>query len=70
MRGGAAGKAPRRGELQSVHGSDGAADLSPTLPVEAASAIPASINRAARGFKTRDENRAVEQLRAKVFADR
>jgi hypothetical protein len=57
------------GKLQLVHGSDGAADL-PDLPVEAASAIPASINRAARGFKTRDENRAVEQLRANVFADR
>jgi hypothetical protein len=38
--------------------------------VEAASAIPTSINRAARGFKTRDENRSVEQLRANVFADR
>src|SRR5215217_9264393 len=57
----------RRVEL--LHEDDAMASLTGYLPAELASAGYQRINDIARGLKTRDETRSLDQLRADVFAD-
>ncbi|MEC3982244.1 HNH endonuclease [Amycolatopsis sp. H20-H5] len=53
-----------------IHQDDTMATLTADLPVEQASAIYTSLDRAARALRRTDTTRTLEQLRADVFADR
>src|SRR5215217_682138 len=55
--------------VELTHEDDAMASLTGYLPAEVASAGYQRINALARGLKTREETRSLDQLRADVFAD-
>ncbi|MEC3981102.1 HNH endonuclease signature motif containing protein [Amycolatopsis sp. H20-H5] len=60
----------RERHIALIHQDETMATLTADLPVEQASAIYTSVDRAARALRRADKTRTLEQLRADVFADR